>query len=168
MPDIWKSEFADNSDWLKFSLHSYSEFPDRPYADSSRKKFLEDYQLLQNEVTRFAGADAFIVPQMLHWNNVSSGVADELIKLGCRCYSESMRPRMMATPPTMLMEIAVCTSRVMFLPSLAPKYCAASTFAPVDNPVITLIINAVIAPVAPIAARLSGLPKQPITTISAA
>ena len=73
-----------------------------------------------------------------------------------------------ATPPTMLMEIAVCTNRVMCLLSLAPKYCAASTFAPVDNPVITLIINAVIAPVAPSAARLSGLPKRPITTISAA
>ena len=99
MPDIWKSEFEDNSDWLKFSLHSYSEFPDRPYADASRKKFLEDYRLLQSEVTRFAGSNAFIVPQVLHWNNVSSGVADELIKLGCRCYSESLRPRMMATPP---------------------------------------------------------------------
>ena len=36
MPDIWKSEFEDNAHWLKFSLHSYSEFPDRPYADASR------------------------------------------------------------------------------------------------------------------------------------
>ena len=31
MPDIWKSEFQANADWLKFSFHSYSEFPDRPY-----------------------------------------------------------------------------------------------------------------------------------------
>ena len=42
MPDIWKSEFEDNADWLRFSLHAYSEFPDRPYTESSRKKFLED------------------------------------------------------------------------------------------------------------------------------
>ena len=73
-----------------------------------------------------------------------------------------------ATPPTRLTEIAVCTRRVIFLLSLAPKYCAARIFAPVDNPVMTLMIKAVIAPVAPIAARLSELPQRPITTISAA
>ena len=99
MPDIWKDEFTDNSDWLKFALHAYSEFPDRPYADAARKDFLRDYELLQNEVTRFAGAASYIVPQVLHWNNISPGVADELIKLGATCYSESMRTRVMSTPP---------------------------------------------------------------------
>lgn len=99
MPDIWKSEFEDNSAWLKFALHAYSEFPDRPYAEASRRDFLRDYELFKNEVERFAGKSSFIVPAVLHWNNLSSGVADELIKLGCRCYSESMRHRMMSTPP---------------------------------------------------------------------
>ena len=99
MPDIWKSEFEDNSDWLKISLHSYSEFPDRPYAEASRKDFLRDYNMLKDEVERFAGSSAFIVPAVLHWNNLSSGVADELIKLGCPCYSESMRHRVMSSPP---------------------------------------------------------------------
>ena len=99
MPDIWKSEFEDNSDWLKISLHSYSEFPDRPYAEASRKDFLRDYNMLKDEVERFAGSSAFIVPAVLHWNNLSPGVADELIKLGCPCYSESMRHRVMSTPP---------------------------------------------------------------------
>lgn len=99
MPDIWKSEFTDNSDWLKISLHAYSEFPDRPYAEASRKDFLRDYNMLKSEVERFAGSSAFIIPAVLHWNNLSSGVADELIKLGCPCYSESMRHRVMSTPP---------------------------------------------------------------------
>ncbi len=99
MPDIWKAEFEKNSDWLKFALHAYSEFPDRPYADASRKDFLRDYELMKNEVTRFAGENAFIVPQVMHWNNVSPGIADELIKLGANCYSESMRTRVMSTPP---------------------------------------------------------------------
>ncbi len=99
MPDIWKSEFEDNSDWLKIALHAYSEFPDRPYADASRKAFRHDYELMQNEVHRFAGKNAFIVPQVLHWNNVSPGIADEFIKLGGKCYSESLRPRVMSTPP---------------------------------------------------------------------
>ena len=99
MPDIWKDEFADNSDWLKFSLHSYSEFPARPYAEASKKEFRRDYDLLKNEVTRFAGENSFIVPGVLHWNNISPGVAEELLELGCTCYSESMRHRVMATPP---------------------------------------------------------------------
>lgn len=99
MPDIWKKEFEDNAHWLKFSLHAYSEFPDRPYADASRKKFLEDYALLKEEIERFAGASAFIVPNVLHWANLSPGVADELIKLGSCCYSETMRTRVMCTPP---------------------------------------------------------------------
>lgn len=99
VPDIWKSEFADNADWLKFALHAYSEFPDRPYVDASRKQFLEDYELLEKEVTRFAGKSAYIVPAVLHWNNLSPGVADELIKKGATCYSESLRARIMATPP---------------------------------------------------------------------
>ncbi len=99
MPDNWKSEFTDNSDWLKFALHAYSEFPDRPYAEASRKDFLRDYNMLREEVERFAGKSAFTVPAVLHWNNLSPGVADELIKAGCRCYSESMRHRVMSTPP---------------------------------------------------------------------
>ena len=99
MPDIWKSEFEDNSDWLKFALHAYSEFPDRPYAEGARKDFLHDYELMKKEITRFAGADAFIVPQVMHWNNVSPGIADELIKLGVKCYAETMRTRLVSTPP---------------------------------------------------------------------
>ena len=99
MPDIWKSEFADNSHWLKFALHAYSEFPDRPYAEASRKDFRRDFDLVKSEICRFAGENSFIVPAVLHWNNASPGVAEELIALGCKCYSESMRHRVMATPP---------------------------------------------------------------------
>ncbi|MBE6369037.1 MAG: hypothetical protein E7056_02620 [Lentisphaerae bacterium] len=99
MPDIWKDEFSDNADWLKITLHSYSEFPDRPYADASRQQFLNDYYQLKNEVERFAGSASHIVPAVLHWANLSPGVAEELIKLGCNCYCESMRTRVMSTPP---------------------------------------------------------------------
>ena len=99
MPDIWKSEFADNSHWLKFALHAYSEFPDRPYAEASRKDFRRDFDLVKSEIYRFAGENSFIVPAVLHWNNASPGVAEELIALGCKCYSESLRHRVMATPP---------------------------------------------------------------------
>ena len=100
MPDTWKPEFEDNADWLRISLHAYSEFPDRPYADAPRKTFRHDLELLKSEVERFAGPRTFITPMVLHWNNLSPGVADEFIRLGGKCYSESMRHRVMCTPPT--------------------------------------------------------------------
>ncbi|MBR2345445.1 MAG: hypothetical protein IKA71_06645 [Lentisphaeria bacterium] len=98
MPDIWKSEFQDNADWLKLALHAYSEFPDRPYTEASRQDFQRDYELMRREVTRFAGEASFIVPQVLHWANISPEVADELFKHGGGCYSESLRPRLMSSP----------------------------------------------------------------------
>lgn len=99
MPDTWRSEFEDNADWLRFALHAYSEFPDRPYIESSRKKFTQEINQFRDEILRFAGEKSYIVPVVMHWGNISPGAADELIKLGAKCYSEALRPRLMGTPP---------------------------------------------------------------------
>ncbi len=98
MPDIWKSEFIDNSDWLKFSFHSYSEFPDRPYVEATAEDFGRDWDLVKNEIIRFAGEQSFITPVVLHWANVHPAVAQEAIKRGMRCYSMNLRPRVMGGP----------------------------------------------------------------------
>jgi hypothetical protein len=55
MPDIWKSEFHDNSDWLKFTFHAYSEFPDRTYAEASAEEIGREWDMVANEIYRFAG-----------------------------------------------------------------------------------------------------------------
>lgn len=98
MPDIWKSEFEDNSDWLKFSFHSYSEFPDRPYLEASAEDIGNDYDLIQNEIYRFAGENAFIPPIVIHWANIHPTAAQEIIKRGTRCYSSNFRARVMGGP----------------------------------------------------------------------
>ena len=98
MPDVWKSEFEDNSDWLKFSFHSYSEFPDRPYLESSAEEIGKDYDLVQNEIIRFAGEKAFIPPIVIHWANIHPAAAAEIIRRGTRCYSSSFRARVMGGP----------------------------------------------------------------------
>ncbi|NLZ62832.1 MAG: hypothetical protein GX902_03390 [Lentisphaerae bacterium] len=98
VPDIWKQEFIDNSDWLKLSFHSYSEFPDRPYLESSVEEFSRDYDLIQNEIIRFAGEQTFIAPVVIHWANVHPVVAAEFIRRGGRCYSRSFRARVMGGP----------------------------------------------------------------------
>ena len=98
MPDIWKSEFIDNSDWLKFSFHSYSEFPDRPYLETTREAFARDWDLVQNEIYRFAGEASYIAPVMIHWANIHPVATEEFISRGSKVYCGFMRPRVMGGP----------------------------------------------------------------------
>ena len=98
MPDIWKNEFIDNSDWLKFSFHAYSEFPDRPYAEADAETFGHDWDITQQEIVRFAGETSFIAPVVIHWANIHPAVAQEAIRRGVTCYSGPMRLRVMGGP----------------------------------------------------------------------
>jgi len=98
MPDTWKSEFIDNSDWLRFSFHSYGEFPDRPYAECSAEEIGRDYDLVRDEIVRFAGEASFIPPIVVHWANIHPAAAAELIRRGMKCYSNALRLRVMGGP----------------------------------------------------------------------
>ena len=98
MPDIWKSEFQDNADWLKFSFHSYSEFPDRPYAEASAEEFGKDWDLVQNEIYRFAGEECYIPPVVIHWANIHPACTQEMVRRGTTCYPSTTRLRVMGGP----------------------------------------------------------------------
>lgn len=98
MPAIWKSEFEDNSDWLKFSFHAYSEFPDRPYAEATAETFGKHWDMVQKEIERFAGPKSFIAPVVIHWANVHPAVAQEAIRRGVTAYSNNFRLRVMGGP----------------------------------------------------------------------
>ena len=84
VPDCYKSEFIENSDWLRLSFHSYSEFPDRPYQNTPAEKLAADYDLVYNEICRFAGEESFIVPEVLHWAMARPSAFKELRKRGVR------------------------------------------------------------------------------------
>ncbi len=98
MPDIWKNEFTGNADWLKFSFHAYSEFPDRPYAEASAEEFGRDWDLVQNEIYRFAGEEAYIPPSVIHWANIHPACAQECVRRGVNAYSTTCRLRVMGGP----------------------------------------------------------------------
>ena len=98
MPDIWKSEFQANADWLKFSFHSYSEFPDRPYAEASAEEMGKDWDLVQNEIYRFAGEECYIAPVVIHWANIHPACTMEMIRRGVQCYPSTPRLRVMGGP----------------------------------------------------------------------
>ena len=82
MPDIYRSEFTDNAHWLKMSWHACSEFPDRPYQNAPAEKVGEDFDLIKQEVIRFAGEKSFIPPVAAHWSMVRPDGLAELVKRG--------------------------------------------------------------------------------------
>lgn len=84
VPDTWKSEFRDNSSWLKMSFHAYSEFPDRPYQNTPPEKIAADYDLVYNEICRFAGEECYIPLAALHWAMARPSAFAELHKRGVR------------------------------------------------------------------------------------
>ena len=91
-PDIYKSEWKDNSDWLKLSFHAFSEFPDRCYeAPGSSTQLLKDFDLVKGEIERFAGPDTFIQPPVVHWAVCSWDCVKALAKNGMRVFSAGWR-----------------------------------------------------------------------------
>ena len=83
-PDCYRGEFRDNADWLRLSWHAYSEFPDRPYQNAPAEKVAADYDLIREEVCRFAGESSFIPPVAAHWSMLRPDGMAELVKRGVR------------------------------------------------------------------------------------
>jgi hypothetical protein len=71
MTDKFKSEFILNSSWLHFTFHAFQEFPDKPYRNASYDKVKKDYQLVTNEIMRFAGKEVLSNCTTLHWGEAN-------------------------------------------------------------------------------------------------
>ncbi len=67
MTDKFKGEFTKNAEWLHLSFHSQSEFPDRPYDNTSYQKIDRDIKLVKSEIKRFAGDIVSPPVTTLHW-----------------------------------------------------------------------------------------------------
>jgi hypothetical protein len=83
-PDRYQGEWQDNANWLKLSFHGHSEFPDRPYAQPDGEKLAADYDLMESEVGRFAGAGVFYPPTVIHWAMVHPRALHVLAKRGVK------------------------------------------------------------------------------------
>lgn len=87
LTDRYKSEWIDNAHWLKLSFHAYSEFPDRPYQDATSEKLAEDYDLVREEIVRFAGPETFCPPAIIHWGMIRPASLDVLVARDVRVLS---------------------------------------------------------------------------------
>jgi len=86
-PSKYKGEFSDNAEWLSLAFHGYSEFPDRPYQNSSREKLAADYDLVATEIIRFAGEAAYSPCTLTHWAMVPPENWSVLTERGTRVLS---------------------------------------------------------------------------------
>lgn len=65
MPERYKEEWENVSDWLKLSFHAYSD--DSRYHDSNYQTMKSDVQLVHNEIIRFAGEKSLSFYTTLHY-----------------------------------------------------------------------------------------------------
>lgn len=93
MTDAYKPEWQANRDWLKFSMHSLQEFPDYPFVNISESDMGRVYDLIFNEVKRFAGEGMFSNAIVPHWLPVSKAGCVALAKRGVKVISSTHGPR---------------------------------------------------------------------------
>ena len=90
-PDRYKGEWRDCSDWLKLAFHAYANKPDRPYQDAPPEKLLADLDQVAEQIHRFAGAQSYAPPTVIHWGMTRQEALRPLFKHGIRALSGYFR-----------------------------------------------------------------------------
>ena len=84
MPDTYKAEWEENSDWLKLAWHSKREYPDFLHINITYDAMKESYMSVKNEIIRFAGEKSFTEGITAHWMPVSKAGVKALYDCGVR------------------------------------------------------------------------------------
>ena len=89
--DRYKGEWRDNADWMKLAFHAYANEPARPYQDVPPEKLIADLDLVNEEIHRFAGEEAFAPPTVIHWGMTRQSALKPLYERGIRALSGYFR-----------------------------------------------------------------------------
>lgn len=76
MPDAYKSEWADNAEWFRLTFHALQNDPKELYISAGYDEVAHDYDLIANEIVRFAGESVMNEFTTIHWG--------EATREGCR------------------------------------------------------------------------------------
>jgi hypothetical protein len=90
-PDRYKSQWRDNSDWLKLAFHAYANKPDRPYQNASAAKLMADFDKVAEQIIRFASEQTYSPPTVIHWGMVQPESLKPLYERGVRALSGYFR-----------------------------------------------------------------------------
>jgi hypothetical protein len=67
MPDKFKGEWKDNSDWIRLSFHALQNDPDHIYANSGYDEVKRHCEMVKEQIRRFAGEEVMDSVTTLHW-----------------------------------------------------------------------------------------------------
>lgn len=84
VPDTYKAEWEQNSDWLKCAFHAKEEFPDYPHVNATYDDMYKLFKMIEGEVIRFAGEKSFTYATCPHWLPVSKQGVKALYDCGVR------------------------------------------------------------------------------------
>jgi len=90
-PGRYKSEWRDNSNWLKLAFHAYANEPARPYQYASASKLIGDLKKVAEHIVRFAGEQTYSPPTVIHWGMVQPAALKPLYDNGVRVLSGYFR-----------------------------------------------------------------------------
>lgn len=82
--DVYKKEWEDNADWIRFGFHSKQEFPDYPYINASYEDVKANYEDIRNEVFRFASVKNWGTTVNPHWRPISKEGCRALVDCGVK------------------------------------------------------------------------------------
>ena len=86
-PDRYRGEWQDSADWLKLAFHARANDPDRPYQYASPAKLAADFDEVAEQILRFAGAEVYSPPTVIHWGMVQPAALGCLYERGVRTLS---------------------------------------------------------------------------------
>jgi len=90
-PDRYKGGWQDNSDWLKLAFHAYANKPDRPYQEAPASKLMADFDMVAEQIIRFASEQTYSPPTVIHWGMVQPEALKPLYERGVRVLSGYFR-----------------------------------------------------------------------------
>jgi len=92
-PDRYKGEWRDNCDWLRLAFHAHANLPDRPYQNAAPSRLIADLDQVAEQIVRFAGAQTYSPPTVIHWGMVQPNALKPLYERGVRVLSGYFRRR---------------------------------------------------------------------------
>ena len=85
MPVKYKTEWQENSDWMKLNFHAlHHEPPKMPYLNATYHEMKNDFLLVADEICRFAGHDSLSTITAIHWGDATRDGCRALRDCGVR------------------------------------------------------------------------------------
>jgi hypothetical protein len=86
-PDRYRSEWRDNASWLKLAFHADKEDPPEPYFNATPERLGHDFDMVAEQIRRFAGEDTYAPATVIHFGQVRPDAYKTLAARGVRALS---------------------------------------------------------------------------------